>query len=213
MMMPCYINDIRAADYLPWCGIYFTSCCRVDWQGGWKTHAEQQKGNEKGEQPFWSRKGTTLTLIIHCHWFHWLSPFSHWKCVIQGNQLLLCSVGEECKWDQDSSFQLTLIFVPSSSGSGSDIISICEQKKKKTSERKKALEKWYFRQGDVTHENYITTTPKSILNLLMQINVSRWPWAFEKLEIVCRCCDKCSGKMAVALTAATLSDHKTKTVK
>lgn len=35
-------------------------------------------------------------------------------------------------------------------------------------------------QGDVAHENYITTTPKSIFNLLMQINLSRWPWAFEE---------------------------------
>lgn len=28
--------------------------------------------------------------------------------------------------------------------------------------------------GDVARENHITATPKSIFNLLMQINLSRW---------------------------------------
>lgn len=60
-----------------------------------KAFAQQQRGNKNGWNSLWCRKGTVLTLITHCHWFHWLDPFSGWKYVIQGNQLLLCCLGRE----------------------------------------------------------------------------------------------------------------------
>lgn len=119
-----------------WCDALGTeSTCRVT----------RRKKKKRGWNAFWGRKGTTLTLIIHCHSFHWLAPFSSWRCIIWGNQLLLCFLGSKrChagSWcytlerrsattrDTGRALRLTLIFVPSSSGSGSGIISIWEHRK------------------------------------------------------------------------------------
>lgn len=53
---------------------------------GEKKGVERLLGHER-------RKGTALTVIIHCHWFHWLAPFSGWRCIIRRNQPLLCLLG------------------------------------------------------------------------------------------------------------------------
>lgn len=142
--------------YITWHGTYITwpTIWGLQWEhweaGGvthWaqKAHAEWQEEKKGGWNAFWGRKGTTLTLIIHCHSFNWLAPFSGWKCIIWGNQLLLCFLGSKCchagswcytlerRWtttrDTGRALRLTLIFVPSSSGSGSGIISIWEHRK------------------------------------------------------------------------------------
>lgn len=108
-------------------------CClplpRLDRQGGWKTHAEQQKGAERGRsllEQEGNHFGSNNTAADSTDYLLSLP-----QSVIQGNQLLLCSAGKERERRRDGSFQLTLILVPSSSGSGSDIISICEQEKQR----------------------------------------------------------------------------------
>lgn len=58
-------------------------CWMLLW--AWSAHSEQQR--KKGAEHSLvheRRKGTTLTLIIHCHWFPWLAPFSGWRCIIRG---------------------------------------------------------------------------------------------------------------------------------
>lgn len=67
-------------------------CSHIAWRSGHTKHihcGENKKGRSSlpGHE---RRKGTTLTVIIQCRWFHWLAPFSAWRCIIQGNQLLLC---------------------------------------------------------------------------------------------------------------------------
>lgn len=144
----------------------------VDWQGGWKTHVEQQKGDKKpsslsgaGKEHFETNNtpppisliSSFLSLNV-CYSGKSAAVVFCWKGMQVGARRQLSTYTYFCPLVIWIRFRYHFHLWT-----------------KKAPERKKALEKWCFMQGDVAHENYITTTPKSIFNLLMQINVSRWP--------------------------------------
>lgn len=200
------INFFRAANYLPWCGISFASNCQ-EWTGSeaGKHTQSSRKGIKRGAAFLEQERNhfdtnNTLPLISL------ITSFLLLNVCYSGKSAAVVFCWKGMRVVQRRQLSTYTYFCPL-------VIWIRFRYHfhlwtKKASERKKALEKWCFMQGDVAHENYITTTPKSIFSLLMQINLSRWPWAFENLEIVCRCCDKWSGKMVVAMTASCLPEHK-----